>query len=104
MSKSESFLIIYIGLTLFGFCRGLYDSNIFAALYDVIEKPFRSTATGLMLMFAFVVGSAAPYIMGLLKPVAGLSVSMAFLSVIYIFSASCILIALIFFYKKDRVI
>ncbi len=104
MSKSESFLIIYIALTLFGFCRGLYDSNIFAALYDVIEKPFRSTATGLMLMFAFVVGSSAPYIMGLLKPVFGLSDGMAFLSVIYIFSASCILVALVFFYKRDRVL
>ncbi len=103
MSRSESFLIIYLALTLFGFCRGLYDSNIFAALYDVIEKPFRSTATGLMLMFAFVVGASAPYIMGLLKPVLGLSSGMALLSFIYIGSATSILIALIFFYKRDRV-
>jgi len=103
MSRSESFLIIYLALTLFGFCRGLYDSNIFAALYDVIEKPFRSTATGLMLMFAFVVGSSSPYIMGLLKPVLGLSSGMALLSIIYIISATSILIALIFFYKRDRV-
>ncbi|HOF21186.1 MAG TPA: MFS transporter, partial [Bacteroidales bacterium] len=103
LSRSESFLIIYLALTLFGFCRGLYDSNIFAALYDVIEKPFRSTATGLMLMFAFVVGSSSPYIMGLLKPVLGLSSGMALLSIIYIVSATSILIALIFFYKRDRV-
>jgi len=56
-----------------------------------------------MLMFAFVVGSSSPYIMGLLKPVLGLSSGMALLSIIYIVSATSILIALIFFYKRDRV-
>jgi sugar phosphate permease len=104
MSKSGSFLVIYISLAIFGFCRGLYDCNIFAALYDVIEKPYRSTATGIMLMFAFIVGSSAPYILGLLKPVFGLSNGLAFLSVIYLLAASCLLIALIFFYKKDKIL
>lgn len=103
MSKSESLLIIYFALAIFGFCRGLYDSNIFAALYDVIEIPYRSTATGIMLMVAFIVGSTSPYILGILKPIIGLSNGLAYLSIIYLFSSLCILIALIFFYKKDRV-
>ncbi|MCE5347678.1 MAG: MFS transporter [Bacteroidales bacterium] len=103
IGKSDSILIIYLALTIFGLCRGAYDSNIFAALYDVIEMPYRSTATGIMLMFAFVVGSAAPYILGVLKPIFGLSNGLAFLSVGFIFAAICIAIALIFFYKKDKV-
>jgi sugar phosphate permease len=103
MSKSDSLVIIYFALAIFGFCRGIYDSNIFAALYDVIEMPYRSTATGLMLMFAFIVGSASPYILGILKPIFGLSNGLAFLSVSFILGVIFISIALLFFYKKDRV-
>ncbi len=94
-------LSIYLALALFGLFRGIYDSNIFAALYDVIEPRIRSTATGLMLMFAFVTGASAPYILGKIKPVLGLAWGLSALSVVYIFSALCIFIAVRFFYKKD---
>lgn len=103
MTKSDSILIVYLTLTVFGFCRGIYDSNIFAALYDVIEMPYRSTATGVMLMFAFVVGSLAPYLLGLLKPVFGLSNGLASLSLSYLLAGIFILIALLFSYKKDSI-
>jgi sugar phosphate permease len=103
LGKSDSLLIIYLASALLGFCRGVYDSNIFAALYDVIEIPYRSTATGLMLMFAFVIGSAAPYLLGILKPIFGLSNGLAFLSISFLFAAICVSIALIFFYKKDKI-
>lgn len=93
--------IIYLALALFGIFRGIYDSNIFAALYDVVEPRFRSTATGLMLMFAFVTGASAPYILGSIKPVLGLAWGLSALSVVYIFSACCIFIAVRFFYKND---
>ena len=93
--------MIYLALALFGLFRGIYDSNIFAALYDVIEPKVRSTATGLMLMFAFVTGASAPYILGKIKPVLGLSWGLSALSVVYVFSALCIFVAVRFFYKKD---
>ena len=92
---------IYMSLAIFGLFRGIYDSNIFAALYDVVEPRVRSTATGLMLMFAFVTGASAPYILGKIKPLLGLSWGLSALSVVYVFSAVCILIAVRFFYKKD---
>lgn len=94
-------VLIYITLALFGLFRGIYDSNIFAALYDVIEPKVRSTATGLMLMFAFVTGASAPYILGKIKPVLGLDWGLSALSAVYLLSASAILIAVRFFYKKD---
>lgn len=96
-------LVIYIALALFGIFRGIYDSNIFAALYDVIEPKFRSTATGLMLMFAFVTGASAPYILGKIKPVLGLAWGLSALSVVYVFSALCIFISVRFFYRKDLI-
>jgi sugar phosphate permease len=103
MSKSESLLIVYGALTLFGLFRGIYDSNLFAALYDVIEVRFRSTASGIMLMFAFIVGSISPLVLGIIKPKIGLSNGLAFLSLFYVFAAMCIGIALVFFYKRDKV-
>lgn len=104
IGNSDSLLIIYSALAIFGFSRGIYDSNLFAALYDVIEIPYRATATGLMLMFGFIVAATAPYTLGILKPVFGLANGLAFLSVGFLFSSLCILIALIFFYKKDKVL
>ncbi|MGV8092986.1 MAG: MFS transporter [Mangrovibacterium sp.] len=99
----ETPFVIYLVLALFGLFRGIYDSNIFAALYDVIEPRFRSTATGLMLMFAFVSGASAPYILGKIKPLLGLSWGLSALSVVYIFAAFCIFISVRFFYRKDLI-
>ena len=80
-------LFIYLVLALFGLFRGIYDSNIFASLYDVIEPKFRATATGFMLMFAFVIGASAPYNLGKIKPALGLAWGLSALSTVYIFSA-----------------
>lgn len=93
--------MIYTALAFFGIFRGIYDSNIFAALYDVVEPRFRSTATGLMLMFAFITGASAPYILGKVKPLLGLAWGLSALSVIYVAAALCIFIAVKFYYKKD---
>ncbi len=103
MGAGDSLTIVYGAMVVFGLCQGLYDSNIFAALYDVIEIPYRATATGIMLSFAFIVGALSPYLLGVLKPVFGLSYGIAFLSAGYLFGALCIMSALIFFYRKDRV-
>jgi len=103
IGNSDSLLIIYSALAIFGFSRGIYDSNLLAALYDVIEIPYRATATGLLLMFGFIVGAASPYILGILKPLFGLASGLAFLSVGFLFSSVCIAAALMFFYKKDNI-
>ncbi len=103
IGRSDSLLIIYSALAIFGFSRGFYDSNLLAALYDVIEGPYRSTATGFLLMFGFIVAASSPYILGVIKPLFGLADGLAFLSVGFIFSSACIAIALIFFYRKDSI-
>ncbi len=103
MGITNTPFFVYINLALFGLFRGIYDSNIFAALYDVIEPKYRSSATGLMLMFAFITGALAPYLLGKVKPVLGLAWGLSSLSVVYIFSSLCIFIAVKFFYKKDLV-
>jgi len=93
---------IYIALAGFGFFRGVYDSNIFASLYEVIEPRYRASASGLMLMFAFLTGALAPYLLGVLKPTLGLARGLSWLSVSYVFASACIFLALLFFFHKNR--
>jgi MFS family permease len=96
---SEGFCFAMLGL--FGFFRGVYDSNLFASLFDVIKPQYRSTATGLMLSFAFLVGSFSPTVLGFLKMRFGLSFGLASLSVSYVLGGVIILIACTLFFKKD---
>ena len=57
--------VLLVSMTLFGFCKGLYDSNIWASLYDVIEPRARSTATGIMNSVAWGGGALGPIFVGL---------------------------------------
>jgi MFS family permease len=51
-------------MILFGFCKGLYDSNIFAALYDTVEPRARSTAAGFMNAIGWTGGALGPVAVG----------------------------------------
>lgn len=95
----------YVALACFGLFRGIYDSNLFASLFDVIEPRLRASATGLMLSFAFIVGSLAPTVLGSMKMKEGmgLSVGIASLSWFYLFGAACVFVALRFFLRRDFV-
>jgi MFS family permease len=94
----------YAALTLFGLFRGIYDSNLFASLYDVIKPRFRASATGLMLSFAFVVGSLSPVILGWMKTRVGLAAGLSSLAWFYLFGAACVFVAVTFFFQRDRIV
>jgi nitrate/nitrite transporter NarK len=93
----------YAALALFGLFRGIYDSNLVAALYDVVEPRLRASATGLMFSFAFIVGSLAPGVLGVMKTRVGLSAGLSSLAWFYLFGAACVLIAMLFFLRRDYV-
>ena len=79
----------------FGFFRGVYDSNLFAALFDVIEPRYRATASGLYLSFAFVMGSVAPKLMAYIKEIAGFSAG------IFLLGSAFIAVSMLFFFNKN---
>jgi MFS family permease len=93
----------YAALASFGLFRGIYDSNLFASLYDVVEPRLRASATGLMLSFAFVVGSVSPAVLGWMGPRVGLAAGLSSLSVCYLFGAACVLVALKVCLRRDYV-
>jgi MFS family permease len=55
---------LLVAMTLFGLCKGLYDSNIFAALYDYIPLQARATAAGLMNTVGWGGGALGPLAAG----------------------------------------
>lgn len=103
MANSSTTSGTYVALFLFGVFRGVYDSNIFASLYEVVRPVIRSTSSGLMLMFAFLVGAFSPYLLGVLKPVLGFSSALGWLWIFYIAGGSMILVALLRYYRSDSV-
>ena len=86
---------------LYGFFRGMYDSNLFAALFDVIEPRYRASSMGIMLAFAFIIGALAPVILGQIKTVAGLDVGILILGAAYLLGAILIFIGLKLFFNKN---
>ena len=87
-------------MALFGLCKGLYDSNIFAALFDVIEPQSRGTAAGLMNTVGWGGGALGPLAIGWLSKhgrhaseMENMSEGIAACSVIYIVSGLLLLAA-----------
>lgn len=101
MGQAESTFTTYVALSGFGFFRGLYEANIYATLFAVIEPAYRSTSVGLSSMFAFIIASFVPFILGYLKPTLGLSNGLSALSCSYLIGGIAILIALRFYFLKD---
>lgn len=103
MGMGATPVVVYAALAGFGFFRGVYDSNLFASLYEVVEPRYRASATGLMLMFAFLTGAFAPYALGVIKPTLGLAVGLASLSGCYVLAGLAILAAVVFFFNRERI-
>ncbi len=101
LGACSNLTILYIALAGFGFFRGMYDSNIFAAMFDIVPPRCRSSATGLMLFFAFSMGATSSVLLGFVKQAADLSVGLSALSIVYVLSAGLIFAALLLFFKHD---
>ena len=93
------------GMALFGVFRGLYESNTHASLFEVVEPKYRSSAVGAMVMMAFLIGAAAPWLMGFLCD-RGFSMSSVFAgySLAYVIGGLSVGLGLLVFFKRDRII
>jgi sugar phosphate permease len=70
-----------------GLCKGLYDANIFAALYDGVPSSARGLAAGLMNTVGWTGGSLAPLLVGAASDRMGLSGAIAWTALVYVVSA-----------------
>jgi MFS family permease len=55
---------LLVAMALFGFCKGFYDSGIFASVYDVVEPRMRGSVAGLMNTIGWGGGALGPIWVG----------------------------------------
>ena len=97
------------GMALFGFCKGLYDANIFASLFDVVETRARSTAAGIMNTAGWGGGALGPLTVGWISQhgrhaseMANMSEAIARCSIVYLVSAGLLVAAALIYEKRQQ--
>ena len=107
MALAPSLTTACIGLALFGWFRGLYESNTHAAMFDVVEPRHRASAVAITVMMAFLVGSTSPWLLGKSREIFGtghgLSYGFAALSLAYLVGAAAVATARVAFFRRDRI-
>ena len=90
---ARSVPLLVLALIGFGFCKGLYDANIWASLYDVVPARTRSTALGLMNSTAWLSGGAGTVLVAKASESYGMAAALAATSVIYLVIGSTLFLA-----------
>jgi MFS family permease len=93
--------ILIVGMTGFGFFKGIYDANIFASLFDVVRPRSRATAAGIMIAVGWGGGAIAPIAIGIASERWGLGSSIAANGTVYIVAAVLMAVAIFAFIDKD---
>ena len=96
-------------MAVFGACKGLYDSNIFAALFDYVDPRARGTAAGIMNTVGWAGGALAPATIGWFSKhgrhaseTQNMSEALSFCSVLYVISMLLLLVAALRFPPHER--
>ncbi len=83
MTQSLAWLIV--ALAIWGFFKGLYDANIFASLFNVVQPEVRGSAAGLMNTVGWLGGGgSAPIVIAWLSSAYGLGGAIAMASAVYV--------------------
>ncbi len=100
---------LVVAMACFGWCKGFYDSGIFASLYDVIQPRARGTAAGLMNTIGWTGGALGPLFVGFATQYGGratavenMSNAIAFGALFYLAAAACIVGATLLLPKQRR--
>ncbi len=90
----------------YGVARGLFEVNSHASLFDVMPPEHRATATGLMAMIAFLLGSLSPLMIGALSDrygIRGFEIGFSILGAGYVAGAAAIVASFLFTFRKNRI-
>jgi MFS family permease len=84
---------VVLGMIGFGYCKGLYDANIFASLYDVVAVRQRGIAAGLLNSLGWLGGGFAPVVIALAASRYGMGPSISGTAFVYCLSGLLMLLA-----------
>ncbi|MCC6264647.1 MAG: MFS transporter [Bryobacterales bacterium] len=101
IGSASSATALFVALGVFGIFRGIYDSNLFASLFEVVAPETRATATGLMLSMGFLVGGTSPVVIGNLSQQFGLGPSLGATSVCYLAAGLLMLANIALWFQPD---
>jgi MFS family permease len=88
-TREVGFLVL--AMTGFGFCKGLYDANIWASLFDVVPSRRRATAQGLMNSLGWLGGGAAALAFPWLSARYGMAACLSAASAVYLLCGALLL-------------
>jgi MFS family permease len=92
-------LVVLVGV---GLCKGVYDSNIFASVFDVVRPGVRGTTAGLMNMVGWAGGGLGTSLLGWLSDHYGLSPAIASMAAVYLGTGLLALLAARLASTRDR--
>src|SRR5262249_12863105 len=81
---SSSVAGLIVALVGGGLCKGIYDANIFASLFDVVPAEDRGTAAGLMNTVGWTGGFVAPTVVGFASEAFGLAIAIGSTAAVYL--------------------
>jgi len=102
VAVSPSLPLCCVSLAFAGFSRGLLDSNLNVAFFDVIKPRYHASALGFMLGLSFIFGSIAPVMLGWTRQAFTLRAGIMTFPIFYLLALGLILWSRFGFYLRDR--
>lgn len=97
MGLADELTATWLAMAGLGFCRGLYEANTQASLFDAIAPRYWASSVAMMSMVAFLIGSTSPWLLGCCRTLfddgKGLSYGFAALAAAYLVGGLAVLIA-----------
>ena len=91
----------------YGVCRGFFEVNTHATLFDFIPSRHRSTSVGIITLVAFLFGGLSGVVMGELSQrfgVRGFEMGFALMGGAYALGAALMALAFFFTFRRDRIV
>ena len=98
--------VCFAMLTGWGIVRGLFQSNTFTSLFDVVPAESRASAVGFVNVFAYVIGSLAPVLFGIVSHrwgVRGFEIGFASLGALLVVAAAMMSFSYFTLFERYRV-
>lgn len=92
---------------LYGVFRGCFEVNTHASLFDVVPPESRSTAVGIITVFAFFVGGLSGVLMGTLSEkygIRGFEIGFALMGATYVLAALLMSVSFFITFRRDRIL
>ena len=96
----------FAATTLYGVFRGIYEANTQASAFDAVRPEHRATVVALADLFAMLIGSLSPLLIGAMSDrmgMRGFEWGFALMGGAYVVGATAMLVAMLFTFNKDRI-